>query len=441
MTTCPILPTFELFFGRWLGRSSIAALAICISQTTVSADVPLPERIHRPASVAEAWNVIGLATANVKRLINEKRLDEVASQIALCSAPLRLLAAGGAGLEDQKLIDETAAKAFNLVNLTAKESMADNQVGAENVFGILQSLLSNFAKSFDPALVNAEVYACLAHPEVVSLQSNTTCDICSGRLRARRIPYSFIYVRPKLPVLSVKATFPLQSNEGQSGSLKLKITHLDGSFVNPDDLILTHGAPVHLMLVDEAFERFQHLNPVPGEVPGEYEVSFAGVSGQDMRAWVGVVPVETGLQEYHRLEFGAGGTGLGSQKPAPPLLEVMTTEVDAVQFQLSLPGLPKIKAGQTRLMRLDLADATGKPMDRLQPIRGAFAHLTGVYQDDETLFEIHPVGGELAGEDLRGGPGLAFKFHPPKAGYLRLFCQIQVDGKRITAGLGLHVVE
>ena len=42
-------------------------------------------------------------------------------------------------------------------------------------------------------------------------------------------------------------------------------------------------------------------------------------------------------------------------------------------------------------------------------------------------------------DDLRGGPMMSFKFYPPRAGFLRLFCQVVVDGKTIFAPFNVNV--
>jgi hypothetical protein len=52
---------------------------------------------------------------------------------------------------------------------------------------------------------------------------------------------------------------------------------------------------------------------------------------------------------------------------------------------------------------------------------------------------IHPEGGDILRDDLRGGPMMSFKFYPPRAGFLRLFCQVVVNGKTIFAPFNVNV--
>jgi hypothetical protein len=71
----------------------------------------------------------------------------------------------------------------------------------------------------------------------------------------------------------------------------------------------------------------------------------------------------------------------------------------------------------------------------------AFAHLVAFHEDGRTVLHLHPEGGDVLRADVRGGPFLNFRFHAPKEGFLRLFCQVQVEGRQIMAPFGLMVAE
>lgn len=91
------------------------------------------------------------------------------------------------------------------------------------------------------------------------------------------------------------------------------------------------------------------------------------------------------------------------------------------------------------MIRIDVADADGRPVQRLEPLLNAFAHLTGFYPDGEAVIQIHPTGGDILREDLRGGPTLAFKFFAPRSGLLKLYCQVRVDGREIVVPFAINV--
>src|SRR5581483_11933645 len=91
-------------------------------------------------------------------------------------------------------------------------------------------------------------------------------------------------------------------------------------------------------------------------------------------------------------------------------------------------GAP-LSAKETRRISVSVADAEGKPVRNLAPVMNAFAHLVGFYDDYKTVVHIHPGGGDILRDDLRGGPSLGFLIYPPRSGFLRLYCQVLIDGK------------
>ncbi len=400
------------------------------------ADVPLPRRLLNPASAAEAWNVIRMAVANGERLLAEKRLDEITDQVVLCSPALRVLAGHGVVLEKQRETDENTARAFSLVNIVVKESMAGNQAGAENAFAQLRAVLRALAEAFDPKLVESEIYACPDHPDSLSTEPGQTCGQCARPLLARRIPYSFIYVKPGKPSLRLEAGADAPLQPGRAATITLRLRRA-GAAVTPDDLLVTHSAPVHLLLADEALRDFHHLLPAAGDAAGEFSIAFTPAADGPYRLWVGVVPAATGLQEY----LAAVLPGVGGGAVAVERQVVTVAEAGGFRFQLLFAGAGPPRAEKTLLMRLHVTGGDGKPVARLEPVRNAFAHITGIYDDLETVAQLHPVGGDILREDLRGGPYLAFKFYPPKVGFVRLFCEVRLDGRTIIVPFGVEVVE
>jgi hypothetical protein len=69
----------------------------------------------------------------------------------------------------------------------------------------------------------------------------------------------------------------------------------------------------------------------------------------------------------------------------------------------------------------------------------AFAHLVGFYSDYNTVVHLHPTGGDVLNPALRGGPALGFILFPPKAGFVRLYCQVMIDEKMVFAPFNLNI--
>ena len=69
----------------------------------------------------------------------------------------------------------------------------------------------------------------------------------------------------------------------------------------------------------------------------------------------------------------------------------------------------------------------------------SFAHIVGFRHDRTTALHIHPEqAGPLTPSD-RGGPELHFRFYTAKAGFYRLFAQVQYDGAEKFASFDLNV--
>lgn len=63
---------------------------------------------------------------------------------------------------------------------------------------------------------------------------------------------------------------------------------------------------------------------------------------------------------------------------------------------------------------------------------GAFAHIVGIMDDRRTILHVHSHG-EPPREHERIGPEPPFRLVAPNAGYLKLFVQMQLDGRLNTA--------
>ena len=57
----------------------------------------------------------------------------------------------------------------------------------------------------------------------------------------------------------------------------------------------------------------------------------------------------------------------------------------------------------------------------------------------QTQTILHPGGGDVLHQDLRGGLALSFAFYPPKAGFIRLYCQVGVGGRMLFAPFNVNV--
>lgn len=403
------------------------------------ADLPLPPQVLDPQTAAEAWNVIRLSTANVSRLLKEQRLDEVAQQISLCSPALRALARAAGSPEQRPLVDEQTTLAFRLVNDIAQAGMARLQQSSEAAFDRLQKALVALRPAFAAADLQAEIYTCPLHPEMVTPQTGVQCRFCGGPLRIRRIPYTDLYAVPEAPqtrlVLEPEGVLSAGTGVTLSGVLQTSA----GMPLELSRLIPYHAAPLRLLLVDATLTDFHLVTPAREDAPGHFKGSFTPATAGPYRVWAEAVPEQTAIPEYPAADLGGEFKAMDRTRHA--FVESLKATAEGLTFELGFTGVNggAPRAGQVSMLRLQITDAAQQPVTRLEPFMNAFAHLTGIYDDARTILRLHPAGGDILREDLRGGPSLAFKIYPPRAGFIRFFCQVRVDGRVITVPLGVQV--
>lgn len=439
----PDLRVVAIFLARvfiWLMSRLTFPVFLCallLPLAPTEADIPLPNNILEPATVPEAWNVIGLATRNVETLLDEKRPDEVATQVSLCSPSLRTLVRLASTAEEKARLDELTVRAFGFINATASGGIAKDLLRTQAGYTGLRGVLDEMAKHFDAKTVKSEIYYCPTHPEVISTEGGITCEKCNERLLPRRIPYSFVYTVPGEPTLRVTAAPDAPLEAGRKTNVKMTLAHPDGRPVLLRDLLVEHTERIHLLLVDPSLADFHREHPQPTDTPGEYVFSFTPRLTAPYRMWVDVIPAETGLVEFPLAVLPSAGSG----DPITPMDGNHTSSVGGLNFRITFDDRQgtRPRAKETRLMRVTFTEQNGEPVKRLEPYMEAFAHLTGFYDDGRTIVRLHPEGGKVLRDDARGGPALGFRFYPPKAGRVRFFCEVRVDGQMIVAPLEVGI--
>jgi len=421
----------------------ICVLSALCPSPSAHADLPVPPQVLDPKTVAESWNIIRLATANVRRLLDEGRIEEVPQQISLCSPSLRVLARSGGSAESQPMVDAQTAAAFRLINDIAQSGLARLPQSTESGFTRLQGILAELQTAFTDADVRADIHLCPQHPDMLAARADIPCRFCGGPLRTRGIPYTDLQATPDQPSLkiSIKKGAAGTVVSDQAIHLEAGLTDTSGQPVTASGLASLHGAPVRFLLVDQTLTDFHLLTP--GASAGAADTltaSFVPRLAGPYRLWAEAAPFETVIPEYPHADLG--GEFKVVDRSTRDFLDVVSTTVGGFRFDLTFTGgnggSPPLR--QVSLMRIHVSDASGQPVTRLEPLMQAFAHLTGFYDDGKTVLRLHPLGGDILREDLRGGPWLAFKIRPPQTGCLRFFCQVRIDGRDLTVPLGINIV-
>lgn len=201
--------------------------------------------------------------------------------------------------------------------------------------------------------------------------------------------------------------------------------------------MVMHTERIHLLIEDPGLNDYHHEHLKPTATPGEYTFSFTPKKTAPYRIWADLVPTATGVQElpFADLPSTSPGGGLADTENR------FSATVEGFQFSLTLAGgnSRPLQLQRARRMTVTVTDANGQPVASLEPVMNAFAHLVGFYNDYQTVVQLHPTGGDVLDEKLRGGPALSFIFFPPKAGFIRLYCQVMIGGKMLFAPFNVNV--
>jgi hypothetical protein len=245
-------------------------------------------------------------------------------------------------------------------------------------------------------------------------------------------PVNAALLLPGQPTLSVKATAPrLMTN--QTVQVDLRLRDSTGAGVGSLQLIETHTRRLHAMVIDPSLEDYHHEHPITSGRPGDFTFVFTPRKTGDYFLWLDVTPLATGRNETPTAVIAGSVPSLAS----PARVTQMESAADGWRFQLRLDR-KKVTAGLPINARLRVTDGQGKPCFGLEPVMGAFAHVVGFMDDRHTMIHVHSHG-EPPHELSRSGPEVPFRFIAPKAGFLKLFIQTQVNGTILLAKFGLPV--
>ena len=270
-------------------------------------------------------------------------------------------------------------------------------------------------------------FVCPMHPDVTA-SSPGTCPKCGMNLTPAHAGHG----GTQTTVLQAEVTTSAPIRAGTRAEATLHLKSRDGAPVTMDGLTVAHTKKIHLLIIDPSLTDYHHEHPEPSAVPGQFSFRFTPAKPGPYRVWVDVIPTSSGEQEYVIADIPSDA--------APEALTLrdttLTSTVDGMKFDLTLdtatPTVGKPIRGKLRITGKD-----GKPFKRLEPIMGAYAHIVGFSEDNKTIAHIHPMGREPTKDSDRGGPELEFHLVPEKAGFLRLFSQVQVGGTSRFARFGL----
>lgn len=224
----------------------------------------------------------------------------------------------------------------------------------------------------------------------------------------------------------------------QSGkNIKGKIILNDiatGKPITEDDLQIIHTKKIHLLVIDDSLEDFHHIHPVKTDKAGEFSFEFNAKKEGKYNFWLDILPLKSGIQEYILKTLATKNSGDKAE-----INKKIITENIIDGYKLALVFDSTLTAGSASLGTIKISDSEGKPVNNLQPVLGAFAHIVAFGEDLKSIIHVHPMGKEPEKETDVGGPELSFHIMPEAAGFIKLFVQIKINGKDIFVPLSVKV--
>ncbi len=272
-------------------------------------------------------------------------------------------------------------------------------------------------------------FICPAHADVVGREGER-CSKC-GRSLQRMDDFCGLPSGEPVITASARMTGPL--TPGQKAEAILHLTRKDGAPVRESDLLPTHLQRIHLFAIDSTLSDYHHEHPTSAGNAGEYAFSFIPTNVGGYRVWLDLLPAATRREEMPSVD-------LGRFRAMPFDRSVSDTFTNASwQLKLKIDAAP-LRAGFPAWGRLIVTDLAGKPCTQLEPIMANFAHFAGFHEDGQTVYHLHAAGlKDIVDSTLRSGPEVELYLPGLKAGFVRLFAQVQIDGQVVTAPFGILV--
>ncbi|RIJ22474.1 hypothetical protein D1224_10795 [Henriciella barbarensis] len=254
------------------------------------------------------------------------------------------------------------------------------------------------------------------------------------------------------PTLGFSLTDMPAAGERLTVSLILKAP--DGRPVTDADITATHGEKLHVMVVDEGLEDYQHVHP---QIGGNdlYEITFTPEFPRTYRVWTQYALADgeeahthDGEDEGHHHDDETSASGkevilsealIVGEDAAPALSSdnALTATANGLQFELSVPEAANVGVPVT--LAVTVTGPDGAPFEGLEPLMEAYGHLVGFSQGASNMIHAHPTGAHPHGANSRGGPELQFDVTFIEAGPHRLFLQTKANGDEASGAFTINV--
>jgi len=202
----------------------------------------------------------------------------------------------------------------------------------------------------------------------------------------------------------------------------LTLRTASGKPIAPEDLLVAHTKKLHLMIVDPTLQDYQHVHPVPGRHPGDWDFAFTPQRAGRYRVFADFTPVATQRGLYASADLDVPGE-VGDVIRAPN----RTAQLGGFEFRLVGPDLWHARQPIDLKLRIESPGSEKVPVP-LGPVMGAFAHLVAFDEQRSGFAHLHPKETDLSHPPDSLRPELNFKVTFPTTGRYVIWAQVNLRG-------------
>jgi hypothetical protein len=208
----------------------------------------------------------------------------------------------------------------------------------------------------------------------------------------------------------------------------LSLTVMNGKGTGIDDFEISNEKLLHLIVVSEDLQHFQHVHPVY-KGAGMFELPLAFSAGGSYKLFADFLP--RGMNELTRM----GEVEVSGEEAAPTVLkpsESLVAHVDGMKVELAFAERLAPQT-QTSMTYTFTDEKTGEPIEDLELYLGAVGHVVAIDQKVEQFIHIHPLNWASS------GPQAVFGVSFPAGGLYKIWGQFQRHGQTLLVPFVIQV--
>jgi hypothetical protein len=193
-----------------------------------------------------------------------------------------------------------------------------------------------------------------------------------------------------------------------------------------------HERLLHLFVVSSDLTFFDHVHPQPAK-DGSFEIAMTFPKPGAYRLIADLLPTAAMPQTLQHTIVTAGPSTRAASNAPVMAAELLEASDGGVRARL---GPNNMRVGDDSHVVLELADATsGEPVTDVERYLGAWGHMLVASTDLADIVHSHP----LIEETVAGGPTITFQTMFARAGWYRVWAQVQRRGRLLTFGFTVRV--